>query len=47
MPPISPVVISVPEIQTLAETISTWRAEIARAVLTGHSNEWVSHCTSS
>jgi transposase len=38
MPPISPVVISVPEIQTLAETISTWRAEIARAVLTGHSN---------
>jgi transposase len=29
---------SVPEIQTLAETISTWRAEIARAVLTGHSN---------
>jgi transposase len=29
---------TVPEIQTLAETISTWRAEIARAVLTGHSN---------
>jgi hypothetical protein len=29
---------SVPEIQTLAETISTWRAETARAVLTGHSN---------
>jgi transposase len=29
---------SVPEIQTLAETISTWRAEIARAVLTGNSN---------
>jgi len=29
---------SVPEIQTLAETISTWPAEIARAVLTGHSN---------
>src|SRR5262249_57719035 len=29
---------SVPEIQTLAETVSTWRAEIARAVLTGHSN---------
>jgi len=24
--------------QTLAETIFTWRAEIARAVLTGHSN---------
>ena len=29
---------TVPEIQTLAETISTWRNEIARAVLTGHSN---------
>jgi transposase len=29
---------SVPEVQTLAETVSTWRAEIARAVLTGHSN---------
>jgi transposase len=29
---------TVPEIQTLAETISTWRAELARAVLTGHSN---------
>jgi transposase len=28
----------VPEIQTLAETISTWRAEIARGVATGHSN---------
>jgi transposase len=29
---------TVPEIQTLTQTISTWRAEIARAVLTGHSN---------
>jgi len=29
---------TVPEIQTLAETISTWRTELARAVLTGHSN---------
>ncbi|MEO3858003.1 transposase [Acrocarpospora sp. B8E8] len=29
---------SVPEIQTLAETISLWRAEIARGVVTGHSN---------
>ena len=29
---------TVPEIQTLAQTISTWRAEIAQAVLTGHSN---------
>ncbi|MFI7454943.1 transposase [Nonomuraea sp. NPDC049714] len=29
---------SVPEIVTLAETISTWRAEICRAVATGHSN---------
>jgi len=29
---------SVPEIQTLAETISLWRAEIARGVATGHSN---------
>ncbi|MFF4776341.1 transposase [Microtetraspora fusca] len=29
---------SVPELQTLAETISLWRAEIARGVATGHSN---------
>jgi transposase len=29
---------SVPEIQTLAETISVWRAEICRGVATGHSN---------
>jgi transposase len=29
---------AVPEIQTLAETVSTWRAETARAVLTGHSD---------
>ena len=29
---------TVPEVQTLAETVSAWRAEIARAVLTGHSN---------
>src|SRR5262249_55046213 len=29
---------SVPEIQTLAETISTWRNEITRGVLTGHTN---------
>ena len=29
---------TVPEITTLAQTISTWRAEIARGVLTGHSN---------
>lgn len=29
---------TVPEIQTLANTISTWRTEIAQAVLTGHSN---------
>jgi transposase len=29
---------SVPEVQTFAETVSTWRAELARAVLTGHSN---------
>ncbi|MGI8306636.1 transposase [Saccharopolyspora hattusasensis] len=29
---------SVPEIVTLAQTISTWRTEIARGVLTGHSN---------
>jgi transposase len=29
---------TVPEIQTLAQTISTWRTEIARGVLTGHSN---------
>ena len=29
---------TVPEIQTLAETVSTWRTEIARAALTGHSN---------
>lgn len=29
---------TIPEIQTLAETVSRWRAEIARGVLTGHSN---------
>jgi transposase len=29
---------SVPEIATLAETISVWRQEIARGVATGHSN---------
>lgn len=29
---------AVPEIVTLAETISTWRAEICRGVATGHSN---------
>lgn len=29
---------TIAEIQTLAQTISTWRAEIARGVLTGHSN---------
>jgi transposase len=29
---------TVPEIQTLAQTISTWRNEIARGMLTGHSN---------
>ncbi|GIH69857.1 hypothetical protein Mth01_21100 [Sphaerimonospora thailandensis] len=29
---------SVPELQTLAETISLWRAEIARGVATGYSN---------
>jgi transposase len=29
---------SIPEITTLAHTISTWRTEIARGVLTGHSN---------
>ena len=29
---------TIPEIQTLAQTISTWRTEIARGVLTGHSN---------
>jgi transposase len=29
---------SVPEIQTLAETISGWRGEICRGVATGHSN---------
>jgi transposase len=29
---------TVPEVVTLAETISTWRAEIARGVLTGHTN---------
>jgi transposase len=29
---------SIPEVQTLAETISTWRNELALAVLTGHSN---------
>jgi transposase len=29
---------SIPEIQTLAETISLWRAEICRGVATGHSN---------
>jgi transposase len=29
---------TVPEIATLATTISTWRAEITRAVATGHSN---------
>lgn len=29
---------AVPEIQTLAETISLWRAEICRGVATGHSN---------
>lgn len=29
---------TVPEITTLARTISTWRHEIARGVLTGHSN---------
>ena len=37
---------TVPEIQTLAETVSTRRAETARAVLTGHSNtaaEGVNH----
>lgn len=28
----------VPEIVTLAQTVSTWRAEIARGLLTGHSN---------
>ena len=28
----------VPEIQTLAETVSTWRAEICRGVATGYSN---------
>jgi transposase len=29
---------TVPEVVTLAETVSTWRAEIARGVLTGHTN---------
>jgi transposase len=29
---------SVPEIVTLAQTVSAWRVEIARGVLTGHSN---------
>lgn len=29
---------TVPQIQTLAETISLWRAEICRGVATGHSN---------
>jgi transposase len=29
---------TIPEVQTLAQTISTWREEIARGVLTGHSN---------
>src|SRR5262245_6756909 len=29
---------TVPEIQTLAETVSVWRTEICRAVATGHSN---------
>jgi transposase len=29
---------TVPEIMTLAQTISVWRTEIARGVLTGHSN---------
>ena len=29
---------SVPKIQTLAQTISRWRTEIARGLLTGHSN---------
>ncbi|MEV0409156.1 transposase [Actinoallomurus sp. NPDC050550] len=29
---------SIPEIQTLAETISLWRAEICQGVATGHSN---------
>jgi transposase len=29
---------TVPEIGTLAQTVSTWRAEIAHGVLTGHSN---------
>jgi transposase len=29
---------AVPEIQTLAETVSAWRAEICRGVATGHSN---------
>jgi len=29
---------AIPEVQTLAETISTWRAEIARGVLTGYTN---------
>ncbi len=29
---------TIPEIQTLAQTISVWRTEIARGVLTGHSN---------
>ena len=29
---------TIPEIQTLAQTVSTWRTEIAHGVLTGHSN---------
>jgi hypothetical protein len=37
----------IPELLTLARTISRWEDEIVCAVLTGVTNEWASHCTSS
>ena len=37
---------SVPEIKTLAKTISKWQQPVIDAVLTGYSNDLASHCTS-
>jgi len=36
----------VPEIKTLAKTISKWQRPVIDAVLTGYSNDLASHCTS-
>ena len=35
---------SVPEIKTLAKTISKWQQPVIDAVLTGYSNAWASYC---